>query len=233
MDNALTANENQWAQWSKVELADHLTQRLLQRPNRPSRSLAPQLAYGRHRGPARRTSRIAAVAITLFQHSRLGWTIPLTLRPTTLIHHGGQICFPGGRAEFGESMLQAATREYTEELGVQPHIYRACGELATHYVYASDNQVHPVVILTDPPNTQWKPDPVEVAEVILLPLSVLVDQNRRLIIQHCRNVIAKNGRIVGEVRFRASGIEIKERDQTYQVWGATAMMLDQLAQLLH
>lgn len=224
--------------WSPARLADHLSERLSASSERPSRLLAPQLAYGRHRGPALRSSRIAAVAVTLFQHPQLGWTIPLTLRPTTLIHHGGQICFPGGRAETGESMLQAAVREYTEELGVCPNVRQSCGELATHYVYASDNQVHPVVIVTDPPRQglpgqEWQPDPVEVAEVILLPLSVLIDQTQHQKTFHRGSVLAVKGKNVGEIRFEAPVIEIRNLDQVYRVWGATAMMLGQLAQLLH
>ncbi|KAA1258970.1 putative NUDIX hydrolase [Rubripirellula obstinata] len=225
-------NATELLQWSQAELADHLTRRLLARRIKPGRSFAPQLAYGRHRGPARRSSRIAAVAITLFQHDQLGWTIPLTLRPTTLMHHGGQICFPGGRAERGETMLQAATREYTEELGVRPRVHRACGELASYYVYASDNQVHPMVIVTDPPEQAWQPDPVEVAKVILLPVSQLIDPDRRQRTSHRRLVVSENGSHVGEVKFSAPAIEVRNRDQVHRVWGATAMMLHQLAQLL-
>ncbi len=220
-------------QWSPSELADHLTGRLLGKRPRPSRSFAPQLAYGRHRGPARRSSRIAAVAITLFQHPQFGWAIPLTLRPTALMHHGGQICFPGGRVEPGESMLQAAVREYTEELGIQPCVHQACGELATHYVYASDNQVHPVVIVTDPPSQAWIPDPAEVDEVILLPVSQLIDPDRRSKISHRPLVLAENGNRVGQVKFHAPAIEVHDQGRVHHVWGATAMMLHQLAQLLH
>jgi 8-oxo-dGTP pyrophosphatase MutT (NUDIX family) len=229
----VNSHSSQLSQFSGEQLAERLVRRTAGGNGRPSKSFAPELAYGRHRGPARKTSRIAAVAIALFQHDQLGWTIPLTLRPTSLIHHGGQVCFPGGRAERGESMLQAAVREYTEELGVCPVVQQVCGELPTHYVYASDNQVHPVVMVIDPPAQVWQPDPVEVAEVILMPVAALNEQHRRVKAVFRRKVIGTSGEKVGEIKFSAPAIEIRNRDQIYRVWGATAMMLRQLAQLLH
>ena len=46
------------------------------------RELAPQYAYGRHRGPAPKFSHPAAVLICLIPVAGSEWTIPLTLRPT-------------------------------------------------------------------------------------------------------------------------------------------------------
>lgn len=236
------------ADWSSEQLADHLSGRLTAAASaaeRPAGFFAPELAYGRHRGPAWNSSRIAAVAITLFKHDQHSWVIPLTLRPNSLIHHGGQVCFPGGQVEPGETMLQAALREFTEELGVQPKIKHVCGELPIHYVYASDNQVHPAVLIIDSPRQAWKPDPAEVAQVILLPLSVLFDPDCLVKVRRSRDVIDSDGQPLGQVQFQASAflcpqdldvkydIQGKNTDaRTPPVWGATAMMLWQLAQLL-
>ena len=46
--------------------------------------MAPALAYGRHRGPARRGSRIAAVAVAVYQDHDGQWNTPLTLRPAAV-----------------------------------------------------------------------------------------------------------------------------------------------------
>ena len=78
------------------------------------------LSYGRHRGPARVASRLAAVAVMLYQEPNGEWTIPLTLRPASLQHHGGQVCLPGGRVEPDEEVYAAAVREFEEELGIPP-----------------------------------------------------------------------------------------------------------------
>ncbi len=83
-------------------LAQVLTERIAglePRHDQPQR-MTPPLAYGRHRGPAPETARRAAVAITLLQRDDGTFFIPLTLRPTTLKHHGGQVSFPAAKSNW-------------------------------------------------------------------------------------------------------------------------------------
>ena len=213
--------------------------------------MTPELAYGRHRGPARLRSRQAAVAVVLIRDPAGEWLIPLTRRPTALRHHGGQICFPGGRIEAGETPQQAALREFEEELGVRPDIVATCGQLPNQYVYASDNEVTPVVFVARPPGQMWSPDPAEVDEVLELPLSAIVrDRKIRRIDQS--GLIWKTKRPTPEPSTAAAGdgsakkTSIARSDtiasldfkapaflhQNWQIWGATAVILDQLAQCL-
>ncbi|EMI20419.1 NUDIX hydrolase [Rhodopirellula maiorica SM1] len=195
----------------------------------------PGLAYGRHRGPARRGCRQAAVAISLFQDAHQQWVIPLTQRPMTLKHHGGQICLPGGRQEAGESSEQAALREFEEELGVRPQVQTYCGRLESQYVYASDNAVQPVVFIIEPPLPQWQPDPIEVENVILLPLCELFRPSRRIVVQMEKRVHFIETRAdqnpspgADTLQFAAPAFQY----QDYRIWGATAMILDELARIL-
>jgi 8-oxo-dGTP pyrophosphatase MutT (NUDIX family) len=201
----------------------------LQPPTDAPRTSAPALSYGRHRGPARPRARVAAVAVTLYRRPEDGqWLIPLTLRPHSLQHHAGQVCLPGGRLEPGEDPFQAAMREFREELGVEPRVMHYCGELATQYVYASHNLVHPVVAVIDHPSGPWQADPVEVAEVITLPLTALVQQRDPHELKVKREV-RHQGITVDEFVFRAPAFRCGE----HTIWGATAMILEQLAQILH
>ncbi len=205
-------------------LRHRLTQPL---PGRTAQSLAmPGLSYGRHCGPAPRTARQAAVVVMLIQDAA-GWKIPLTRRPLTIKHHGGQISLPGGRIETGESSVEAALREFEEELGVEPHDAVLCGELSPTYVYASDNLVHPVVMACHRPTMAWKPDPVEVEMVIELPLPEL-QASGRWETTTVRRTLKKAGRAVGELRFRAPGLVF----QQHRIWGATGMILAELAECL-
>lgn len=216
--------------------------------------MTPELAYGRHRGPAGIRSRQAAVAVVLLHDNERGWTIPLTRRPTTLRHHGGQICFPGGRIEPNESAEQAALREFEEELGVGLGPLQACGRLPQQYVYASDNEVTPFVFVAPRPDVPWSPDPVEVDEVLEMPLSALVDnpviqpvsQNRELRapitsgspatdLSHetsCGLTSPSEGegvdKIASRFQFHAPAYSFSE----YFIWGATAVILNHLAQCL-
>lgn len=210
--------------WIREKLANRL-----QPPCRPlPRSrMSPSLSYGRHRGPWTSRSRHAAVLIAIFRDQNDQWTIPLTRRPESLKHHGGQICLPGGQLESGESPVQAAMREFHEELGLQPRVLVQCGELDTQYVYNSDNRVHPVVALIQAPKQSWKPDPIEVADVIHLPLRELLHPSRRGQLIKNRHM-KTDGKSIGGFQFRASMIEY----QGQQIWGATAVILDQFAQVL-
>jgi 8-oxo-dGTP pyrophosphatase MutT (NUDIX family) len=202
--------------------------RLLDAPARRGMEMVPTLAYGRHRGPAAPGARVAAVAVALYQDVQGHWMIPLTLRPTRLKHHGGQVCLPGGRVEPGEQILEAAVREYEEELGLVAEISADCGELSTQYVYASNNLVHPVVFMIDRPSKPWRPDPIEVAEVIQVPLSVLSDPRQRVSVTRSRSV-RRGGQVVGNLSFRTTAVRYRGHD----IWGATALILEELAQILH
>ncbi|WP_199169919.1 NUDIX hydrolase [Rhodopirellula bahusiensis] len=242
-------------------LADELSQQLLPSDSTPSTSktlppwmlnrdfgceMAPHLAYGRHRGPHRCHSRHAAVAVCLFQDPSNGsWTIPLTRRPTTLRHHGGQICFPGGRIERGETPPDAALREFEEELGGAARVHRCCGNLPRQYVYASDNLVTPIVFVIDPPDQNWQPDPVEVDEVIDFPIQTVLRQTPAAtsrqsqaekgcqfdMIQQTKVLRSATcpDRVAGHLKFAAPAFQ----HGSVHVWGATAIILGQLAQALH
>lgn len=61
--------------------------------------------------------RRAAVLVPLLDAPG-GMELLFTLRSRALAHHAGQIAFPGGRAEPGESPEDAARRETLEEIGV-------------------------------------------------------------------------------------------------------------------
>lgn len=229
---------------------DRIKSRLCDGTPLPRPRLVPELSYGRHRGPANPKSRIAAVAVTLFHCPTRGWVIPLTLRPLSLQHHAGQVCLPGGRVEAGETIFEAAFREFREELGVDAKVIANCGQLSPQYVYASNNLVHPVVALIDHPGT-WHPDPVEVAEVITLPLKQLQRMvaeafsetrggsgsprvHKSSAAKSCgRQVIKQRGVVAAEgevdlLRFRTPALT----HQDHQIWGATALILDQLARVL-
>jgi 8-oxo-dGTP pyrophosphatase MutT (NUDIX family) len=184
------------------------------------RQAAPQLAYGRHRGPVPLETRPAAVLIALCP-SPVGWRIPLVLRPVALPHHGGQIGLPGGRMEAGETPEQAALREFQEELqplGAPPEIL---GRLSEVYVFASGHRVFPLVAWYEQMPT-FDPDPREVARLLWLELTPLCDpaawQTRRI----ARTISAVP--LAAAIEYAAPGIEIED----HLVWGATAMILSEL-----
>jgi 8-oxo-dGTP pyrophosphatase MutT (NUDIX family) len=181
---------------------------------REGRRFAPALSYGRHFGPAPFTARSAAVIVLVFR--RAGhWHVPLTQRPSTL-RHGGQISLPGGSVDPGESSAQAAARELVEELGTRAHC-DMIGELSKCYVYASDFLVTPWLAATMA-EMSWTPQASEVERVVEVPIEVLLDPN-------CVGSMTIER---GPFTFSAPCIRYGEDC----IWGATAIILDELAQLL-
>jgi 8-oxo-dGTP pyrophosphatase MutT (NUDIX family) len=178
----------------------------------PYRRFAPQLSYGRHRGPAAADARPAAVVALLYPAGGQ-WHLPLILRPDSMILHAGQICLPGGGAEPGETAGHCALRELHEELGVAPESVRVLGALPPLYVYASNYLVRPFVAHT-PQQPVFRPDRCEVAQLLQVPLAHLLDAGN-----YRTPTISR-----GWLSFAAPGIAF----QGYHIWGATALILNEL-----
>jgi 8-oxo-dGTP pyrophosphatase MutT (NUDIX family) len=146
------------------------------------------------------------------------WHIPLTLRPKHLQDHGGQISLPGGRLEAGETYATAASRELYEELGVPASDLEIIGRLSPTYVYASNYRVESTVafVRTRP---RFRTDPLEVEELIELPVRCLVDPAH-----FGRHEIRRGG-----LSFTAPHIACG----SHRIWGATGVVLGELAGALN
>ncbi len=158
------------------------------------------------------SGRIAAVML-LFFGGELNFV--LTKRPETLKHHPGQISFPGGRVEAGETLQQAAVREVEEEIGVSADQIEVLGSLQPFYVPPSDFTVTPFVGWLDR-RPEFVPQAEEVAELIVAPLEHFTNPAVR------RRSDVDNDPVDREVPWFAY------RD--LQIWGASAIFLDDLIQ---
>jgi 8-oxo-dGTP pyrophosphatase MutT (NUDIX family) len=162
--------------------------------------------------------RRAAVLVPLIQRPD-GLTVLLTQRTAHLSAHAGQVSFPGGSAEAGDSSaIETALRESEEEIGLQRRHVEIIGVLPDHAT-ASSFLVTPVVGLVTPP-FDLQADPGEVAEIFEVPLAFLMDG-----LNHQRMSFAlPNGG--GRRSFYAMPYE------RFFIWGATAGMLRNLFHLL-
>jgi 8-oxo-dGTP pyrophosphatase MutT (NUDIX family) len=140
-----------------------------------------------------------------------------TLRNAGLKHHSGQISFPGGMIEAGETPEQAALREAYEETGLDASMVTVLGRLTDVEVLHSRNHVIPVVgYCTKTPALE--PDPAEVSEIIPVPLHDILNPGLRK---------------VREATFEGKTWSVPYFDiHTTPLWGATAIMTIELVALL-
>ena len=134
--------------------------------------------------------------------------------------HGGQIGFPGGKYELKDNDLQqTALRETEEEIGVPASDVEVLGKLTELYIPVSHFQVHPYVGVLDY-CPEFRPQWEEVQSVVEVPLGQLFDPARRKTtdLQVRREITLK------EVPY----FELADR----VVWGATAMMLNELITIM-
>lgn len=181
------------------------------------RHSAPNLSYGRHKAPAYPRARQAANLILVYPGDQGDWTIPLMIRAETEGIHAGEIALPGGRCEPGESPKQTALREFFEETGHQVSSQSVLGELPPTNVWASNHQVRTFVAVEDSLPV-WSPDPGEVAGLIYLPLTHLMDPRNFGMHQVIRR----------RVQFSALHLNV----DGHRVWGATLRMLVELGEAL-
>jgi 8-oxo-dGTP pyrophosphatase MutT (NUDIX family) len=153
----------------------------------------------------------ASVLIPIVAHEH-GPTLLFTQRTAHLTNHGGQISFPGGRAEVADtSPIDTALRETEEETGLDRRHVEVIGILPD-YVTGTGYRITPVVAIVHPPFDLCA-DPSEVAEIFEVPLAFLMDG-----MNHQRRT-AELPRGAGRRTFYAMPYD------RFFIWGATAGML--------
>ena len=104
----------------------------------------------------------------------VGAHVLLTRRTWGLRTHQGEVSFPGGRVEPGESPADAARREAHEEVGIDPASVEVIGELDRLATVSSGSFIVPFVGVL-PGRPQTVPSPHEVEAVLYVPLAELLD----------------------------------------------------------
>lgn len=155
--------------------------------------------------------RDAAVLAAITDRERPGFI--LIHRPPDMRSHPGQVAFPGGKLDPGESAVEAALREAEEELGIRASEVTVIGE-SDLYRTGTGYAVTPVLAVV-PPDLDLSPNPAEVAAWFEVPLDWVFDAaNRR------SNAVEWRGQMRHYIEMDWHG---------HRIWGVTAAIIANLS----
>jgi 8-oxo-dGTP pyrophosphatase MutT (NUDIX family) len=166
---------------------------------------APQLAEG---------DRLAAVLAPLVLAPEPA--LIFTERAAGLSRHAGEVSFPGGLQDPGETLAQTALREAEEEIGLDPGLADLVGSLSPVHTTVSGILVVPFLGVLDEPPALTVSDG-EIAEVLSVPVARLADLERPM------ELARPDGGTWHGWAYELGG---------HTIWGATGWMLHGLLELL-
>lgn len=153
----------------------------------------------------------AAVLIAVTDRAEPG--LILTKRPTTMRDHPGQVAFPGGKTDSGETAIDAALREAEEELAMDRKQVRVIGT-TDRYQTGTGFHITPVLAVI-PPDLTLTPHPREVEAWFEVPLA---------------HVLTMSNWTENEVFWRGEMRHYLEMDwQGFRIWGVTAAIIANLS----
>lgn len=160
------------------------------------------------------------------------WKILLEVRSQE-VRQPGEICFPGGHVEPGESMKQAAIRETYEELGIRVPVECIVGTLSAD-IRKSGRGVQPVVaVLQKKTPLDIHLQRTEVEAVFGIPVKWLLENPPRFFDADSRNnrdypIILQNYMSHYPERYATLYWEF----DGHGIWGLTARILHRFLELL-
>ena len=156
--------------------------------------------------------------LMLFGETESGPDLLLTERAHHMRSHPGQVSFPGGRIDPGETAREAALREAEEETGLDPSGVEVFAELPELWLPPSNFAVTPVLAWWRDPTPVSVVSPDEVHAIYRVPLAELVEPTHRIAVRHPSGWVGP-GFLIGD-------------DRDVILWGFTAGIIARLFHFL-
>ena len=143
-------------------------------------------------------------------------TFLLTHRPSNMRAHPGQVAFPGGTIDPGETPIEAALREAWEELAIPPDEVTVIGASDTYHT-GTGYIITPVLALI-PPDLDIRPNPTEVAQWFEVPVDFVFDAANHVVQSAMWNGMQREY------------LDIQWHE--HRIWGVTAAIIANLSRRL-
>ncbi|MDE5423827.1 CoA pyrophosphatase [Ancylomarina sp. DW003] len=181
------------------------------------KKMSPSLRNHSHNTNDPSLARDSSVLILFYQKGNKIY-FPLIKRTNGGHRHSGQISLPGGKFELSDkNLVDTAIRETEEELGLLRDRIQIIGPITGLYIPISNFQVQPIVAFYEG-LPEFKADSFEVYKVIETDIQELFKAENKKI-----KTLHKNG-----FDIRAPFYQVQE----HMLWGATAMIVSELEELL-
>ena len=162
--------------------------------------------------------RVAAVMMLFYPKNEITHLV-LIVRNSYKGVHSAQIAFPGGKYEIDdENFAYTALRETHEEVGIHPDKIQVLKPFTQLYIPPSNFMVYPFLGISKE-ELVFVPQLSEVADIIELPLSIFLSDS-----------IVVETKVLTSYSDESSVPAFKI--ENHIVWGATAMMLSELKEVL-
>jgi 8-oxo-dGTP pyrophosphatase MutT (NUDIX family) len=166
-------------------------------------------------------ARLGGVLVLLIEGDR-AWNTILIRRTEDGQTHSGQISFPGGKKELNDpDIIATALRECEEEIGVNKDHIEVLGTLTPLYIPPSNFLVTPTIGYIQHVQS-FKPSEREVQEIIKVPLDLLFNPSVK-----DTHVVRRSDRNEEVMK-----TPVYKLNDEMVIWGATAMMISELENLL-
>lgn len=168
---------------------------------------------------AKKNPKRAGVMALFYPDVNQNTKLLLILRKTYQGVHSNQIGFPGGKVEEkDENILETALRETHEEVGVTPESVEVLKELSEVYIPPSNFLVQPFMGIYSNPG-RFVIQESEVEALVEVYLRDFLDNSNHIE----ENLSTSYAKSINVPAYKLNG---------YTVWGATAMMMSEIKELL-